>query len=99
MWKPCGPGGSPLSAVLIVAPPAPSEIVMVPSTSPVPVGVACLISARSSRARAGPDLPTAFRIGTFEVSYGGLAVLLAAGFALGYGAMRIWQRRGNILHN
>src|SRR5437764_14704801 len=58
MWKPCGPGGSPLSTVLTVAPPALSEIVMVPSASPVPVGVACLISARNSRARAGPAAPT-----------------------------------------
>ena len=57
------------------------------------------VVAAISSAEGGPDLPTAFRIGTFEVSYGGLAVLLAAGFALGYGAMRIWQRRGNILHN
>ena len=51
------------------------------------------VVAAISSGEGGPDLPTAFRIGTFEMSYGGLALLLAAGAALGYGGMRWWQRR------
>ena len=51
------------------------------------------VVAAISSGEGGPDLPTAFRVGTFEVSYAGLAVLLAAGVAIGYGAMRMWQRR------
>ena len=51
------------------------------------------VVAAISSGEGSPDLPTAFRIGTFEVSYGGLAVLLTAGIAIGYGAMRLWQRR------
>ena len=51
------------------------------------------VVAAISSGEGSPDLPTAFRVGTFEVSYAGLAVLLAAGVAIGYGAMRMWQRR------
>ena len=86
-----------------------SETITEPPTSTAatqetePEVVAVICSGEGS-----PELPTAFRIGTFEVSYGGLALLLAAGAALGYGglalllaagaalgygAMRLWQRR------
>jgi hypothetical protein len=51
------------------------------------------VVAAISSGEGNPELPTAFRIGAFEVSYGGAALLLAAGAALGYGAMRLWQRR------
>lgn len=51
------------------------------------------VVAAISSGEGNPELPTAFRIGTFEVSYGGVALLLAAGAALGYGMMRLWQRR------
>jgi hypothetical protein len=51
------------------------------------------VIAAISSGEGSPDLPTAFRIGTFEVSYGGASLLLAACVALGYGATRWWQRR------
>lgn len=51
------------------------------------------VVAAISSAEGSPDLPTAFRIGTFEVSYAGALLLLAAGLGLGYGAARWWQRR------
>jgi hypothetical protein len=54
MWKPRGPGGSPFSAVLTIAPPGPSLIVTVPSGSPGPVGVAWRIATLSSAATANP---------------------------------------------
>jgi hypothetical protein len=51
------------------------------------------VVAAISSAEGDPDLPTAFRVGTFEISYAGLALLLAGGAALGYGIVRLWQRR------
>ena len=51
------------------------------------------VVAAISSAEGSPDLPTAFRIGTFEVSWGGLALLFAGAAAIGYGATRWWQRR------
>ena len=51
------------------------------------------VVAAISSGEGSPELPTAFRIGTFEVSYGGALMLLAAGLALGYGAALWWQRR------
>jgi hypothetical protein len=51
------------------------------------------VVAAISSGEGSPDLPTAFRIGTFEVSHTGLGVLLAAGFAIGFGAVWMWQRR------
>jgi hypothetical protein len=51
------------------------------------------VVAAISSGEGSPELPTAFRIGGFEVSHGGALLLLAAGLALGYGAARWWQRR------
>jgi hypothetical protein len=71
-----------------------SETIAEPSTSMAATKeTAPEVVAAISSGEGGPDLPTAFRIGTFEVSWGGLALLLAGGFALGYGAMRMLQRR------
>lgn len=71
-----------------------SETITEPPTSTAatqetkPEVIAAISSGEGSR-----DLPTAFRIGTFEVSYGGMLLLCAAGIALGYRATRWWQRR------
>jgi hypothetical protein len=51
------------------------------------------VVAGISSGEGSPDLPTAFRVGTFEISWAGMAVLLAATAAIGYGATRWWQRR------
>jgi hypothetical protein len=51
------------------------------------------VVAAISSGEGDPNLPTAFRVGTFEVSPTGLALLLAAGFAIGFGAVWMWQRR------
>jgi hypothetical protein len=51
------------------------------------------VVAGISSGEGSPDLPTAFRAGTFEISWAGMAVLLAATAAIGYGATRWWQRR------
>ncbi len=51
------------------------------------------VVAGISSAEGGPDLPTAFRIGTFEISWTGMALVFAAAAAIGYGATRWWQRR------
>lgn len=51
------------------------------------------VVAAIASAEGNPDLPTAFRVGTFEISWTGTAILLAAAAAVGYGAARWWQRR------
>ena len=51
------------------------------------------VVAAISSAEGSPDLPTAFRIGTFELSWSGVAVVLAAAAMIGYGATRWWRRR------
>ena len=71
-----------------------SETVAEPPTSSAatrqtePEVVAAITSGEGN-----PDLPTAFRVGGFEVSWGGVAVVLGATAAIGYFATRWWQRR------
>lgn len=51
------------------------------------------VVAAISSGEGNPDLPTAFRIGTLEISWAGVAFVLGAAAAIGYGATRWWQRR------
>ena len=51
------------------------------------------VVAAIASAEGNPLLPTAFRVGTFEASWGGVALVLGAAAAIGYVATRWWQRR------
>jgi hypothetical protein len=78
------PNGPPIMSETITEPP--TSMAATQETEPEVV-------AAISSGEGDPNLPTAFRVGTLEVSPTGLALLLVAGFAIGFGAVWMWQRR------